>query len=188
MATDDVIEHRIAANLKTRREGLGLSLGQLAAQSGVSKAMIAKVESGASSPTASLLGRLCAGLGVTLSTLMNSVEAADVALFAAANQPTWRDSETGLTRTLVASASAHSTTEIARLVLPAGTSVEYGVIPRAPLRQHIYLLAGTLEFAIGGESTVLGPGDCLFAVIDRPTQFHVPGDDAAEYLVIQEPA
>ncbi len=188
MTTVIPIEGRIAANLKGRRETLGLSLGQLAGRSGVSKAMIAKIESGASSPTASLLGRLCAGLGVTLSTLMNSVESAELTLFRAGSQPTWHDSDTGLLRTLVASASPTSPTEIARLQLPPGTTVAYDVIPRTPVRQHIYLLAGVLCFTIGGETTVLRPGDCLFATIDRPTRFEVPGPDAAEYLVIQEPA
>lgn len=182
------IESRIAANLKARREALGLSLGQLAERSGVSKAMIAKVEAEISSPTAGLLGRLCAGLGVTLSSLMNSVEAAGSTYFPAHGQPSWRDPETGLERTLVAAVSERSNVEIARLTLPAGTMVEYALVPERPMRQHIYMLAGSVTFTIGGESTVLSPGDCLFAVIDRPTRFEVPATTAAEYLVIQEPA
>ena len=42
------IEARIASNLLRRRKEFGPSLGQLATRSGVSKAMIARVESGAS--------------------------------------------------------------------------------------------------------------------------------------------
>lgn len=182
------IEARIAANLKARREALGLSLSELATRSGVSKAMIAKVEAQISSPTAGLLGRLCAGLGVTLSTLMNSVEAAGTAHFPAHAQPSWRDPETGLQRTLVAAVTNPSKVEIARLHLPPGTVVEYALVPEEPIRQHICILAGRLTFTIGEESTVLSPGDCLFAVIDRPTRFQVPADQGAEYLVIQEPA
>ena len=45
-----------------------------------------------------------------------------------------------------------------------------------------------VTFTIGGEATRLSPGDCLFAVIDRPTRFDVPPGEPAEYLVIQEPA
>ncbi|MCA9821161.1 MAG: helix-turn-helix transcriptional regulator [Dehalococcoidia bacterium] len=100
MDTDGTdIEAWIAANLKARRVAVGLSLAQLAERSGVSKAMSSKVESGASSPTAGLLGRLCAGLDVTLSTLMNSVEAAGMTHFPAPVQPSWRDPERGLVRT-----------------------------------------------------------------------------------------
>lgn len=184
----DGIEARIAANLKQRRESLGLSLGQFAALSGVSKAMIAKVEARTSSPTAGLLGRLCAGLGVTLSTLMNSVEAAGSTHFPSSAQPVWRDPDTGLQRRLVAGRSPRSEVEIARLELPAGTVIDYAIVPEHPVRQHLYLLAGRMTFTIGGEATVLTPGDCLFAVFDRPTRFEVPGDGMAEYLVIQEPA
>lgn len=182
------IESRIAANLRRRREELGLSLGQLATRSGVSKAMIAKVESGASSPTAGLLGRLCGGLGVTLSALMMEAETTGVAYHPADSQPTWRDPESGLERTLVAPASAVSPVEIARLRLPPGTTIDYDVPPARALRQHIVMLSGELEFTIAGECTHLGPGDSLFAVIDRPTRFHVPGEQPAVYLVIQEPA
>ncbi|MEO8540775.1 MAG: XRE family transcriptional regulator [bacterium] len=188
MTTESSIEQRISANLKGRREALGLSLSQLAERSGVSKAMIGKVETGVSSPTAGLLGRLCAGLGVTLSTLMNSVEAPGSTHFPAHTQPSWRDPETGLQRTLVAAMTSQSGIEIARLTLPAGTVVEYALVPATPIRQHIYMLAGTVNFTIGGESTLLSPGDCLFAVIDRPTRFEVPASGPAEYLVIQEPA
>lgn len=183
----DAVERRIALNLRHRREELSLSLGQLAARSGVSKAMIAKVEAGASSPTAGLLGRLCAGLGVTLSTLMIEVESSGVSHHPAGRQPTWRDPASGLERTLVAPASARSQVEIARLKLPAGTVVEYNLAPARWLRQHIVMLAGALQFTIGAETTHLAAGDSLFALIDRPTRFEVGSDGPAEYLVIQEP-
>src|SRR5690242_16729436 len=132
----DSVERRIAANLRRRREEQGLSLNQLAAKSGVSKAMIAKVESGESSPTAGLLGRLCGGLGVTLSTLMIESEQSDTSFFPAAEQAVWRDPATGLERTLVAPANPRSSVEIARLRLPAGTVIDYDVPPERPLRQH----------------------------------------------------
>ena len=185
---DSTVEHRIAANLRRRRDELGLSMAQLAERSGVSKAMIAKVESGASSPTAGLLGRLCAGLGVTLSTLMSESESSGVDHRPAHQQPTWRDPATGLERTLVAAASARSPVEIARLKLLPGTVVEYELPPSRALRQHIVMLSGALAYTIGGETTAMGPGDSLFVVVDRPTRFEVPGDVAAEYLVVQEPA
>jgi transcriptional regulator with XRE-family HTH domain len=182
------IEARIASNLLRRRKEFGLSLGQLATRSGVSKAMIARVESGASSPTAGLLGRLCSGLGVTLSALMMEAESSGVSHHPASLQPTWRDPESGLQRTVVAPATAVSAVEIARLRLPPGTAIDYEIPPALAVRQHIVMLSGELEFTIAGEHTRLGPGDSLFAIIDRPTAFFVPGDVPAEYFVVQEPA
>lgn len=180
----DPVEARIAANLKARREELGLSMAQLAERSGVSKAMIAKVESGASSPTAGLLGRLCAGLGVTLSSLMLSAESAGVALYGAASQPVWRDRETGLERTLIAPAAPGARVQVARVRLRPATVIEYPLAPSGLLAQHLLMESGALTFTIGGQPYELLPGDCLFALIDRPTRFETAV--GAEYLVIQE--
>ncbi len=149
--------------------------------------MIAKVEAGASSPTAGLLGRLCAGLGVTLSTLMIEVESSGLSFMPLARQPVWKDPATALERTLVAPASARSQVEIARLRVPAGTVVEYNLAPARWLRQHIVMLSGAIHFTLGAETTTLRAGDCIFALIDRPSRFEVPEDAPAEYLVIQEP-
>ena len=72
---DKLFDRKLGARLRLLREHQGLSLGALADRSGVSKAMIARVEKAQSSATAALLGRLCAGLGVRLS----SDRAADTA-------------------------------------------------------------------------------------------------------------
>ena len=184
----DDIDERIRSNLRARREAAGLSLGQLAERSGVSKAMIAKVESGASSPTAAWLGRVCAGLGVTLSTLMLEVDTSEVAHWPAARQPVWRDGRTRLSRTLVCPSTQLSSVEIARLKLPAGRFVDYDFTPRTVIRQHIVVVLGVLDFTIGGSTTSLETGDALFSLIDRPTRLEAAGHVAAEYIVIQEPA
>ena len=157
-------------------------------RSGVSKAMIAKVESGESSPTAGLLGRLCGGLGVTLSTLMIESERSGTTFFPMDEQPRWRDPATGLERTLVVPANDRSTIEVARLRLPAGTVVEYEVPPARPLRQHLVMLTGGLAYTIGAERTELRAGDAMFAEVNRPTCFEVGPAEEAEYLVIQDPA
>lgn len=182
------IEERIARRVRERREAAGYSQADLAERSGVSRAMIGKIEAGISSPTAALLGRLCAGLGVTLSTLMMDVEEAESTYFPAASQPSWKDPETNLLRTVVAPRTRESDVEIARLWLPGGTVVDYPEPPARAIRQHIVMVSGSLEFTIGGETTVLHPGDCLFAIIDRATRFVIQGRSPAEYLVVQAPA
>ena len=58
MAQGDTIDGRIGARIRAEREGRGWSLTDLAGRAGVSRAMIHKVERGASSPTAQLLGKL----------------------------------------------------------------------------------------------------------------------------------
>ena len=48
--------------LRSERQGRGWSMDRLAEASGVSRAMISKIERGQSSPTAVLLGKLSAAL------------------------------------------------------------------------------------------------------------------------------
>lgn len=65
------IDQLIATRLQALRKAQGLSLEQLSGSSGVSKAMISKIERQDSSPSASLLGRLAASLGVSLAQLLS---------------------------------------------------------------------------------------------------------------------
>jgi transcriptional regulator with XRE-family HTH domain len=187
MVPDD-IGRRIAERLRARRLELGLSLGELAGISGVSKAMIGKIEASSSSPTAGVLGRLCGGLGITMSALMAAVETEDATLLPAAEQPRWRDPETGLERVAVSPRTPSGAVEIARLRLPAGAVVTYPTPPSVAYGQQLLGVHGRLGFNVGRRRFDIGPGDCVAARIDRPTRFEALGDEPAEYLVIVERA
>ncbi|MGZ4398496.1 MAG: helix-turn-helix domain-containing protein [Gaiellaceae bacterium] len=178
----------MAERLRARRLELGLSLAELARSSGVSKAMISKVEATASSPTAGVLGRLCNGLGITMSALMAAVESEDATELPAARQPRWEDRATGVERVAVSPRATFSSVEIARLRLRSGAVVDYPTPPSVAYAQHILGISGSMRFTVGHSSFVVGPGDCVAARIDRPTRFGVLGDDPAEYLVIVEQA
>ena len=69
MDAPDTIDTELGARIKALRGQMRLTIDQLAAASGVSRAMISRIERGESSATAQLLNRLCSGLGVSLSTL-----------------------------------------------------------------------------------------------------------------------
>src|SRR6266545_3641170 len=60
----------LAATLYAARLARELTASALAERSGVSRAMIGKIERGEAQPTAALLGRLSAALGMTLSELV----------------------------------------------------------------------------------------------------------------------
>src|ERR1700754_401968 len=120
------MEQRIAAGIRQRREALSLTVNDLAARSGVSRAMISKIERVEASPTASLLGRLCSALGITLSSLIASAEdVGPMPLARAKSQPLWRDPETGLRRTMVSPINSGSRVEIVQIELPPGAAVAY---------------------------------------------------------------
>src|SRR5689334_13346294 len=72
---DDPLDTLLAARLRREREARDWSIARLAETSGVSRAMISKIERGEASPTAALLGRLSGAFGLSLSTLLARAEA-----------------------------------------------------------------------------------------------------------------
>lgn len=158
MATE--VDERLAATLRSERERHGWSIAQLAERSGVSKAMISKVERGEASPTAALLGRLSGALGRTLSELLAAAEGdGGERLARRADQPTWRDPESRYRRRAVSPPG--SDVQLVEAELPRGRAVSYPADSYAFLQQWIWVLDGTLTFTEGTTEHVLEAGDCL---------------------------
>ncbi|RVL99079.1 XRE family transcriptional regulator, partial [Sinorhizobium meliloti] len=57
------LEETMAMRLRELRMARDLTLDDLAGRSGVSRAMISRIERGEASPTAQLLAKLCSALG-----------------------------------------------------------------------------------------------------------------------------
>jgi transcriptional regulator with XRE-family HTH domain len=64
-------EDTVAAQVRRRREALGLSNGALAARAGISKAMLSKIEHRRTSCSLSTLARLAEALAVPVSALLD---------------------------------------------------------------------------------------------------------------------
>jgi transcriptional regulator with XRE-family HTH domain len=173
----------LAARLKAEREARGWSIAALAERSGVSKAMISKVERGEASPTAALLGRLSGAFGLTVSTLLARAEAVGGGVMRSADQTPWRDPETGLIRRTLTPPGADP--ELVLAELPPGARIAYPAASYALLRgQCIWLMAGRLLFREGAHVHSLGPGDCLALGAPSDCAFENPSaTEAARYLV-----
>jgi transcriptional regulator with XRE-family HTH domain len=95
---DDELGPALASTVRELRRARGLTGAALADQAGVSRAMVSRIEHGDVQPTAVLLGRLSAALGITLSELIARAEHDDRRLVRAADQQTRTDPETGYRR------------------------------------------------------------------------------------------
>jgi len=159
----DTLDARIGARIKIERENRGWSLTDLAQRSGVSRAMINKVERGEASPTASLLGRLAAAFGLTLSMLLARTETDHIGRLVRANdQSRWTDPETGYIRRQIAPAPGSDIPlDVVQVELPAGASVTFPARNYASVRQLIWMLDGCLAFIEGEVVHTLSAGDCL---------------------------
>ncbi len=176
---------RLAARLRQLRADRGLTLDALARRAGVSRSMISLIERGASSPTAAVLDRLAAGLGVTIASLFADEPRADASPLARrAGQAAWRDPATGYLRRNLSPPRFPSPVELVEVRLPPGARVAYDAVPRAVgISQQVWLLEGRLDLTVGDASHGLEPGDCLAMRLDRPIVFHNPADGEARYLV-----
>ncbi len=181
--TEVELEWRLAARIAALRLERALSLDDLAAQTGISRATLSRIERAEVSPTAAQLGRLAAAFGWTVSRLMAAAEGAAPMLVRAAEQTHWTDPETGFGRRIVSPPGPGLRIEMIEGALPAGAAVSYAGPPVPGMEQHILMLAGTLDFTSEGGTHRILAGDCLRAVLRGPTRLHAPGPDAARYLI-----
>jgi len=172
----------IATRLRIEREARNWSLAGLAEYSGVSKAMISKIERGESSPTTNILGRLCGAFGLTLSTFLTRAEGKSGNLTRAAQQPRWVDPETGMERRLI-SPSAGGPTEIVQIILPAGAEVTFPASIYAVFQQTIWVLDGQLMVTDGAVENELQTGDCLELGPPSNVTFRNTTEIACRYIV-----
>src|SRR3569623_3738031 len=89
------LDRAIGRRLKTLRTQAGMTLNELAGRSGVSRAMIGRVERAQSSATAALLNKLCAALDESLSDVVALAEKPPERLVRLAGQPQGREPASG---------------------------------------------------------------------------------------------
>jgi transcriptional regulator with XRE-family HTH domain len=187
METPADISARIAARVRGLRTSAALSLEALAERSGVSRSMISLVERGESSPTAAVLDRLAAGLGVTLASLFADDAQADASpVSRRAEQQAWRDPESGYVRRNLSPPAYPSPIELVEVVLPPGARVAYDTPPATravPIAQQIWILDGRLELTVGEVTHHLDTGDCLAMRLDSPVVFRNTADCEVRYVV-----
>lgn len=183
------LNRRIAGRVRELRAAHGLSLEALAGRSGVSRSMISLIERGESSPTAVVLERLAAGLGVTLAALFDPsagpTPAADGRLARRAEQPLWRDPASGYVRRNVSPPDPAQPMQIVEVEFPPGGRVAFENAARdGVVHQQVWVLEGTMDVALGTSRHRLHAGDCLAMRLDRPTMFHNPTPNPARYAVV----
>ncbi|MGJ5755925.1 helix-turn-helix domain-containing protein [Streptomyces puniciscabiei] len=184
----DPLVGRIAARVRTERERRRWTLAQLADVSGVSPAMISRIERGESSPTAVVLGKLSAAFQLSIASLLALAEGTpdDAQGVTGVRRRTdtaeWQDPGTGYRRRQIT--GPHFPAEVAEIRLPAGAEVPYPAAAFAFVRQVVWVLDGHLTFHDGDTVHELGPGDTV--ELGEPTErvFANTTDTECRYAVI----
>jgi transcriptional regulator with XRE-family HTH domain len=175
----------IGPRVRTLRDGMGLSLRDLAERSGVSAPMLSQVERGETSPTLSVAARIAAGLDLSLSQLLRLDEGGTVTVVRAGERR--GGGEGGHAYEILTPPLPGQRAELSRHVLAPGAST--GGPGDPPMhepgsRETALVERGMLTLVCDGERHALSAGDCVTFDADLAHHFENPGDEEAALLAV----
>jgi len=185
MATADATLN-VGPRVRALREGMDLSLRDLAERSGVSAPMLSQVERGETSPTLAVAARIASGLDLTLSQLLRLDEGGSVSVVRA-DEVRRGGGARGHTIEVLTPPLPGLRAELSRHVLAPGAAT--GGAGDPPMhepgsREIAHVQAGRLELVIDGERHVLDAGDTVTFDADLPHHFENPGPDEATFIAV----
>jgi transcriptional regulator with XRE-family HTH domain len=175
---------RLGERVRELRRRRGLTLNALAEHSGVSRAMISKLERGEKNPTLVVAAKVAEGLGVTLSQLAGVENRREVIVVPKESRMVMRDPETGFQRQLLSPSLAGRGVEFIRNEIPAGSSSGEFPPHRKGVEEHIVVERGSLRAILGGEEYLLGEGDAVYFEADVPHRFDNAGEGECSYYLV----
>ena len=181
---DAVSADRLGERVRELRRGRGLTLEELAERSGVSRAMISKLERGEKNPTLVVAAKLAEGFGVTLSQLVGMEERREVVVVPREKRMVMRDPETGFERQLLSPSFGGRGVEFIRNVVPEGSTSGEFPPHRRGVEEYVAVEKGNLRAIIGGEEYLLKEGDALYFEADVSHRFDNAGDGECSYYLV----
>jgi XRE family transcriptional regulator, regulator of sulfur utilization len=185
VAADATTAVNLGPRVRALREGMDLSLRDLADRSGVSAPMLSQVERGETSPTLAVAARIADGLELRLSQLLRLDEGGTVVVVPAGEG---RTGGTGGHRYEVLTPPLPGQrAEVSRHVLAPGAST--GGPGDPPMhepgsRETAVVEAGEIVLSCDGERHELRAGDSVTFDADLPHHFENPGRREATLLAV----
>ncbi len=181
---NQIVDSDIARLLLKHRKARNLTVTELAQRSGVSQAMISKIERGISSPSATILSRLANAMNVTLSKLFAELEQHQNSLVRFAHQQQhWTDEQSGITRWSLSPAGACP--ELIKVEIPAMGELTIPASANEHLSgQTLWVMSGSLDFRVKNQTHHLRAGDCLALTFASEYQMSNPdSEQSCSYIV-----
>jgi transcriptional regulator with XRE-family HTH domain len=188
----DKMNQRIAERVRELRSASNLSLDTLARRSGVSRSMISLIERGKCSPTAAVLGKLSAGLDVTVASLFEAPlgerQTAGGPVSRRKDQLQWKDPVSGYCRRNISPSAVPQPMQIVEVDFPPGGRVAFdNASYNVRVYQQVWVLEGSIIITLGKENYRLQRGDCMAMQLDRPIMFRNPTRTPTRYMVVIAP-
>lgn len=184
---EEVSSGRLGERVRALRRGRGWTLEALAERSGVSRAMISKLERGEKNPTLVVAAKVAEGLGVSLSRLIGVEEKKEVVIVPRERRLTMRDPETGFERQLLSPSFGGSGVEFVRNVVPEGSTSGEFPPHRRGVEEYVIVERGRLRAVLGGEEYLLEEGDAAYFEADVAHRFDNVGEGECSYYLVIDP-
>jgi len=151
----------VADSLKKLRKSRQMSLDQLAATSGVSRAALSQIEGARTNPTLSVLWKIAVGLGVPFQSLLGTGEGTPTRVLRAGDSQVLRSADGRMESRLLSPAGASQSVDIYELKF-----APKGILQSEPhadgTTETLIVLTGSLRVSVGEEAHDLAPGDSMF--------------------------
>ena len=178
------IEDIVGHNLARLRALHHLSLDGLARKSGVSRAMLAQIESGRSVPTIRVLQRIATALQVSVAAFLRDFAPQGFAVLPLRESPRLVSANGQFSSRALQPEGEHRF-EFHALTLAAQGSEHFAALPPGT-QKNLVVSQGVLEINLQARRQLLTAGDAIFFDADQPQRIFNPGQfDAIGYVVTQ---
>jgi transcriptional regulator with XRE-family HTH domain len=181
---EEVASGRLGERVRDLRRKRGLTLDLLAERSGVSRAMISKLERGEKNPTLVVAAKVAEGLGVRLSQLVGVEERREVVVVPRGRRMVLRDPETGFERQLLSPSFGGPGIEFIKNVVPEDSTSGEFPPHRRGVEEYLVVERGRLRAFLGGEDYLLEEGDALYFEADVSHRFDNAGKGECSYYLV----
>ncbi|MEP9315983.1 XRE family transcriptional regulator [Pseudomonas sp. LABIM340] len=182
-APDDPIGERVASNLLRLRAKRNLSLDGLARLCGVSRTMLAQIESGRSVPSIKVLSKIAQGLKVSVAAFLDDRAFDGVAMLPARDSKRLVSGDGAFVSRALFPFDVSRQVEFYELRLK-GLATEHSTGHAPGTQENLVVAQGVLEISVNEERFLLGTGDSILFYADQPHSYRNPADsEAVAYLV-----
>jgi transcriptional regulator with XRE-family HTH domain len=176
---------RVGSTLQALRQTQGLSLDELSRKAGVSKSMLSQIERNLANPTVAVVWRLATALGVGVGDLLDAARPVLPAIVTvpAHATPALKSPDGKCALRILGPIELAGQFEWYELTVQPGGTLESQ--PHEPgSREHLSVLAGTLEVRAGADGSRLKTGETARYAVDLPHAIHNPGKTVASALLV----
>ena len=181
MPEPDDVNAAVGRNVRGHRTRLAWTLEDLAARAGVSKGMLLQVEQARTNPSVATICRLATALGVSVASLVEAPEGPSVRVVRADEGVTlWTGGNKDSAARLMVGSGTSQQVELWDVRMVPGDGFSSEGHPTGT-RELLLVIEGELTLELDGTPHLVGAGDAIAFVADRPHAYRNRGDALLRY-------